>query len=241
MVSSIGDPEAKDRGQLLRVQGIMAKTGFAEGTVRSKYHAGTFEPVWKLGRHLVAWEADLDAWLASAQQRTTKRPALRTDDLAGLETLLAEIPDLDALQRLFVRERVIRQMMAETGESREIVTEMIGAADSMDQEAVLALTDGTPTTLRAALEAYADTLDQAAREDETVRAADVFNDLTAILVYPYPGGDLLGFENPDGNEDFLEVSVNGRVIYTANHDDHGRDGMGAVKDVSERLFRAIAE
>jgi predicted DNA-binding transcriptional regulator AlpA len=238
MVSSIGDPEAKGRGDLLRIQRIMDRTGFAEGTVRSKYHAGTFEPVWKLGRHLVAWEADLDAWLDDAKARTTKRPQLRTDDLAGLETLLAEIPDLDALQRLFVREKVIRQMMTETGESREIVTEMIGAADSMDQEAVLALTDGEPTTLRAALEAYLDNVEQAAREDETAKAADVFNDLTAILEFPYPKD--LRLELDDEEDETLIIRVNGRDLFQANHDEHGHAGMDAARRAAQAVFDAVA-
>lgn len=237
MTSSIGDPEAKGRGELLRIQRIMDRTGFAEGTVRSKYHAGTFEPVWKLGRHLVAWEADLDAWLDEAKARTTKRPQLRTDDLVALEAMLAEIPDLAAFRRLVVREEVIRQGMADTGESRQTLVDMIGAADSMDQEAVLALTDGAPTTLRDALATYADELSK--RDDtETASVSQVFNDVTALLEFPYPGE--LRLELDDEEDETLTIRVNGRDLFTANHDEHGHAGMAAAREAAQAVFDAVA-
>lgn len=53
-----------------------------------------------------------------------------------LSTLLAGA-DLDEVTRALSREAVIRNVMAETGEIREIVTEQVAAMDSMAQEAVL--------------------------------------------------------------------------------------------------------
>lgn len=62
----------KDRGELLYLPRIMEITGMAEGTVRSRYHLGQMPFLWKLGRRLVAWERDLEAWLDEQQQATTK-------------------------------------------------------------------------------------------------------------------------------------------------------------------------
>lgn len=60
-----------DRGELLYLPQIMERTGLAEGTVRSRFHAGTM-PLWKLGRRLVIWERDLLAWLDGERERTSK-------------------------------------------------------------------------------------------------------------------------------------------------------------------------
>lgn len=237
--SSVGDVLAIGRGPLLYLKEIVNRTQLAEGTVRSKYHAGTMPCVWKLGRRLVAWEADLEAWLAFEQERTTKRPGQAR--LGPYEALVTECPDLDALRRLVIREEAIRGTMAETGEDRQTIVDMIGAADSMDQEAVLALTDGAPTTLRAALQAYLDAVGQAAERGETRDAGDVFNDITALLAYPYPGGATLETDLDPEDDEALAIMVNGRVVYRANHDEHGHAGMDAAKSAAEAVFRAVAE
>lgn len=93
--------------------------------------------------------------------------------------------DLDAILKALAREALIRHAMKKTGESRVIVVEMIDAAKSMDQEAVLALTDGEPTTLRDALSQYIEGLEQGngAVGDSL---PDIANELRAILDYPYP-------------------------------------------------------
>lgn len=62
----------KDRGELLYLQAIMDRTGMAEGTIRSRYHRGAMPCIWKLGRWLVAWEAELDNWLDEQQALTAK-------------------------------------------------------------------------------------------------------------------------------------------------------------------------
>lgn len=231
---SVGNPEAPGRGTLLRLPEIAGKTGLAQGTIRSKYHGGTMSCVWKLGRRLVAWEADLDAWLVFEQDKTTKNAAI-----GPYESLVTECPDLAALARLVARETAIRSAMDETGEDRQTIVDMVAAADSMDQEAILALTDGAPTTLRDALATYADGLSKQP-DDETARADQVFNDITALLEYPYPGQLHLEIENPEDNEDFLEIRVNGRTLFEANHDDHGRDGMRAAREVAQAVFDAVA-
>ena len=100
------------------------------------------------------------------------------------ELLLREEADLEQVKRALARETVIRHMVAETGEPREIVAEMVDASASMDQEAVLDLTEGEPTTLRAALERWLD-LWMKLHNPETP-TADVIEGLSAILAYPYP-------------------------------------------------------
>lgn len=244
MVSSVGDPLAVDRGKLLRLPEIMERTGMAEGTVRSRYHAGTFDVLWKFGRRLVVWERDLEAWL-DAQRAATRKTPQAVNWAGPFRDLLASLPELELAQRAFVRERVIRQMMAETGESREIVVEAVDAADSMDQEAVLDLVDGDPTTLRGALQKYADNVEQAASEGETASAESVYNDITAILNYPFPQGDGQSghtLEIDDESEDeVLVIKVDGREIYRANHDEHGYAGMGAAHEAATAVFRRLSE
>lgn len=62
----------KDRGELLYLPAIMERTGMPEGTIRSRYHRGDMPCLWKLGRRLVAWERDLEAWLDEQRAATTK-------------------------------------------------------------------------------------------------------------------------------------------------------------------------
>jgi hypothetical protein len=106
-----------------------------------------------------------------------------------LGEMLAGADDLDAVQDALVKERVIREVMAESGEPRDIVVEMIDAMKSMADEAVLDLMEGEPTTLRAALQRYVERLPDAYpnQEEATGWALEVTNDLASILGYPYPG------------------------------------------------------
>lgn len=100
-----------------------------------------------------------------------------------LDALMIEVAELDQVIQAVAREKVIRSVMAETGEPREIVAEMVDANRSMDQEAVLDLTEGEPTTLRAALERYLEEV----RQNGVPAGAEY--DLEAILAYPFPQGD----------------------------------------------------
>jgi hypothetical protein len=110
-----------------------------------------------------------------------------TDTLgrAGLTVreALAGEEGLDALGASLAREQAIRQIMAETGEPREIVTESIDAMDAMAEEEVLDLCDGQPTTLRDGLSRYVELLGQ---RDEIVPRDWVLSDLHALLTYAWP-------------------------------------------------------
>lgn len=101
---------------------------------------------------------------------------------------LAGARDLDRVRAALVREHAIRHVMAETGETRKVVTDLIGAAESMGQEAVLDLTEGKPTTLRDALERYTERLEAALAADPG-SVGDVVAELGALLTYPWPKGD----------------------------------------------------
>lgn len=65
-------PDHPEKGRLLYMDEITERTRMPEGTVRSRRHRGRMPCVWKLGRHLVAWERDLDQWLEAEQVATTK-------------------------------------------------------------------------------------------------------------------------------------------------------------------------
>ena len=99
----------------------------------------------------------------------------------GWQEYLAEVPDLDMAQRALIREQTIRQVMAETGESRQIATETLDAMISMDREAVLDLMEGNVTTLRAGLQRLAEGWHQNGVPDGAEYELDT------LLAYPWPG------------------------------------------------------
>lgn len=100
-----------------------------------------------------------------------------------LATKLSQAPDLGRVADALTRETVLRQVMTETGESREIVADMIDAMDSMSEESMLDLTDGEPTTLRDALSRYVESLE---RYPNGVHTDTVAAELTALLNHPWP-------------------------------------------------------
>lgn len=101
-----------------------------------------------------------------------------------IQHVLSEMNDLDVLQAELVRERVIRDTMAKTGEERQHVADMLDAMKSMADEAVLDLMEGEPTTLQAALQRYVDELNG---RDELQPRDRVVSDLETLLAYQWPG------------------------------------------------------
>lgn len=101
--------------------------------------------------------------------------------LAGV---LAEVKELEQVERALVREKTIRAVAKEAGEPYEFVAEQVDALGSMDQEAVLDLTEGEPTTLRAALERWLDLW--LAWHNPSAPTTDVIEGLSALLAYPWP-------------------------------------------------------
>lgn len=166
----------------------------------------------------------------------------------SLADAFASVDDLEPIKRAYLREETIRSIVAETGETREIVAEQVDAFASTDEEAVTDLMDGHPTTLRDALMRYTDEL---AKRDELQPRDRVIDELDTLLAYPWSGEEatiqthadreslVLTVENPDGNEDFIRVRVGERTVYDGNHDDLGWSGMAGVRQVAEALHRAI--
>jgi len=99
---------------------------------------------------------------------------------------LAGEDDLEAVQTALSRETVLRGVMAETGEDRQTVMDMIDAMQSMNEEAVLSLTEGEPTTLHDALSRYVDSVDLTG---PPVDPGVLSDDLNTLLAYPWPGED----------------------------------------------------
>ena len=156
-----------------------------------------------------------------------------------LGEMLAQEPDLDRAMRALVRERVIREGMAETGEPREIVAEMLDASISMDQEAVLDLVEGDATTLAAGLKRYVEELEG---RDELQPRDRIVGELDSLLAYPWPvasagPGQELEIRQPD--DEHVEVWIGGREVASANHDEHGWSGMAAVQTTAENVHKAL--
>lgn len=99
----------------------------------------------------------------------------------SLEDALRSVEDLDAIQRALSRETVIRNVMKESGESREVIAEQVDAAISMDQEELLKIAHGNPTTLREGLEQ----LYEKWLTDGVPDGAEY--ELSMLLDYPFPG------------------------------------------------------
>ena len=156
-----------------------------------------------------------------------------------LAEALAGEEGLDRIQEALVRERVIREVVRESGEPRDIVVEMIEAMKSMADEAVLDLMEGEPTTLRAAVQRYVDELET---RDEVLPRDRLVEELAMLLGYPYPRADAgpgqeLEIRQPD--DEHLEVWIGGREIASANHDEHGWSGMAAVQSTAEGVHKAL--
>lgn len=165
----------------------------------------------------------------------------------GWDNYLAQEPDLDAVARAVEREREIRIGMARTGEGREVVAEFLDAQAAMDDEAVLDLTDGQPTTLVDALTRY---LEELERRDELQPRARVAGELAAILAFPWPEDERrVQLHNPhyglalhiteEENRDLVIRMGNNRAeVYRVNWEDAGSGGQRECQAVAEAVYRA---
>jgi len=156
--------------------------------------------------------------------------------------------DLDALIRAVSRETVIRHAMAETGEGRTVVAEMLDATTSMGDEAVLDLMDGEPTTFRAAVQRYVEELEG---RDELQPRDRVVDDLTTLLNYPWRDEEerlalhqanralMFRVDRPDDEHVRVTIGDNAWELYSGSYDELGSSGMAAVENVAEAVYRAV--
>lgn len=149
---------------------------------------------------------------------------------------LAGVDDLEAVVALLAREQLIRETVAASGEERRHVEDMLDAMISMGEEAVLDLTEGNPTTLRAGLQRYVDELKG---RDELEPRDHVVDDLETLLAYPWPiasAGPGLEVERPDDETSI--VKVGGQLVAGANYDDHGWAGMDLLETTARNVYNA---
>jgi len=109
-----------------------------------------------------------------------------SSEIKDWQELMAQADDLGRVQDALVRERVIRDVMTQTGEGRDIVADLFNAVRSMDGEAVLDLVEGEPTTLAAALDRYVDGL-EALPDGYDLTVAEAIGNLRTLLEYAWPG------------------------------------------------------
>lgn len=174
----------------------------------------------------------------------------------AIRDMMTGVENLDTVVTALVREKAIREMVAVTGESREVVEESLGALDAMNEEAVLDLTEGEPTTLRDGLERYVQHLDSDPFEHDMVNVDGVVNHLSALLAYPWSGEEEILASHAAGtsvkldvtypDDDHVEVRLGDTVVFSSNYDEIGRSGMDAVeravREVHRRiLFRVIGD
>lgn len=153
--------------------------------------------------------------------------------------LIAQASDLDTVMRALVRERVIREGVADTGEDYQTVADMLDASISMDQEGVLDLVEGDATTLAAGLQRYVEEL---TGRDELQPRDRIVGELDSLLAYPWPiasagPGQALEIRQPD--DEHVEVWIGGREVASASHDEHGWSGMAAVQATAQEVHKAL--
>lgn len=187
-------------------------------------------------------------WIPGARADLIRDAARLLAEPVDLAELFANEPDLDRVRAALVREHAVRYVMAETGEDRQTVTDMIDAMDTVDQEAVLELTEGHPTTLRDALGRYVDQLPQEVTTMTGEVSDRIAADLTTLLNYPWPEEEAtisthgenasvrLTVERPDG--DHLTVSVGGREVETVYSADT-RSVFTLAEHVATAVHRAL--
>jgi len=167
-------------------------------------------------------------------------------ELKRVQRILTGIDDLDAVGRAVEREREIRIGMARTGEGRQVVAEFLDAQAAMDDEAVLDLTEGQPTTLVDALSRY---LTELEGRDELQPRARVAGELAALLAYPWPEderriqlhdvhhGLALHFaESPDGDLE-IRMGSNRWLVATVPSGVRGENARTG-REVAEAVYRA---
>jgi hypothetical protein len=166
-------------------------------------------------------------------------PEIRTGDV-DWSAWLTGAKDLEEVQRALSRERVIRDVMAQTGESRQVVADLVDVGRSMDHEAVLGLTEGEPTTLHDALSRYVDQLGQRVIEVEGEVHEAISADLDALLTYPWPGDDSLELqvEHSNDNSETLTIRLGGQEVYQGSA---AREGGAVAEDVAGAVHRAVLE
>ena len=165
-----------------------------------------------------------------------------------LAEALAEETDLEPVRAALAKETAIRDVMAETGESREVVEEAIGAMDAMAEEGVLDLTEGEPTTLRDALERYVNLLEG---RDEMLARDWVLSDLASILAYPWSAEEerlathglndsiMMGISIEDDRDIVIRFGPNGHEVYRGNWEELGSAGQMGVQEAAAAVYRAL--
>lgn len=169
--------------------------------------------------------------------------------IEAVSEFLANAPDLAEFKRAVVREEVIRQTMAQSGESRKDIAELIDAMESVNEETVLELTDGHPTTLADALSRYVDDLERRWPEGADLDHDTVVGDLHALLTFPYSEEEALVALHGDNHQlklevrhpddETMEVWIGGQFLYGANHDDHAFASMSALETAAKTVHRAV--
>lgn len=132
----------------------------------------------------------------------------------ALAEFLVGVDDLDQCQHAVTREKAIRDGMAQTGATREVVIEALDAMTATDQEAVLDLMYGAPTTLVDA------------QEEKLVQ-----------LHNPHYG---LALHIAEGDNRDLEIRMgnNRHLVYAVNWEDAGSGGQQECQAVAEAVYRA---
>jgi hypothetical protein len=165
----------------------------------------------------------------------------------AMAEFLAGVDDLDAASRAVDREREIRIGMARTGEGREVVADFLDAQAAMDDEMILDLTDGQPTTLVDALTRY---LEELERRDELQPRARVAGELAAILAFPWPEderrvqlhnphyGLMLHIEEEENRDLVIRMGNNRWEVCRVNWEDAGSGGQRECQAVAEAVYRA---
>jgi hypothetical protein len=131
-----------------------------------------------------------------------------------LEEMLAGMSpeELERAGPALAREQTIREVMADTGEARRIVVESLNAALSMDEEAVLDLCEGEPTTLIDALHRLISAIENQQEGGAEIDAEGIMVSLVALANYRWPAGPPAPL-GPNQTLTLVEVTWSGDHYY----------------------------
>lgn len=175
---------------------------------------------------------------------------------ADLGVAMACEDNLVEVERALVREKAIRSTMARTGEGRQVVAEAMDAMQLMDEESVLELAEGAPTTMRDAITRYIRIMNQESGTDEVEAYRDrVASDLDAILEYPWVAEEeflashagtrslklnVRRIRDDAGFLERVEIRIGGGwLILSASAEHHNQRGLEAIASGAGHVHRAV--
>lgn len=174
----------------------------------------------------------------------------KSDSRQRMERLLADTPNLAEVLDLVAREKTIRHIVQETGDTRRGAAEVLDGLEAMSQETVMEVTHGNPTTLRDALSLLIEELDD--METGLPGANEIRHHITerlaALAAYPWSEDErvqlhdlntslhLRVVRDPSG---WMDVWIGDHRVAHVTHYRFGWEGMESVVKMIVDVYQSV--